>query len=89
MEEYAKRGRIWVWFNPPNPPIIVLRQATIRIVGEDENLGVKVMIDNGIIFCQVSNTRQIGHLIAFITWGSQKWNGATPSFIRRPNIIRG
>lgn len=67
IEEYARRGRIWVWFNPPIPPTKALSPAVAIRTGDEEKEGEKVIILRGIIFCHVKRIRQIGHLIAFIT----------------------
>lgn len=45
-----------------------------------------VMMRIGAIFCKVDRIQHISHEIEFITVGSQKWQGAIPSFIRRAKI---
>lgn len=51
-------------------------------IKEDEiNEAVEISTAMGTIFCHVVSTMQRGHLIAFITDGNQKWNGAIPSLI--------
>lgn len=44
--------------------------------------------DSGTIFCHVDRTKHIGHEIADITDGNQKWHGGSPNFTRSPRIIK-
>lgn len=83
-EEYAKRGRIWVWFSPPIPPTSAFNEATKKInedwIEEEDIIKTK----SGTTFCQVAKIRHMGQLMEFITEGNQKWNGAIPSFTSMP-----
>lgn len=72
IEEYARRGRSWVWFSPPNLPI---RAAAIRAKdkgpeSETENKDQIIII--GPIFCKVERIKQLIQEIPCIDWGNQK-----------------
>lgn len=45
-------------------------------------------MDRGPIFCQVSNIRPEEVLIPWVTSGTQKWNGAAPSFMMMEMVMR-
>lgn len=69
------------------PPMMALRVATT-----DRSVMFRVIFskkhnrNNGAIFCQVESRRQFVHEMEFITGGSQKWQGAAPSFSNSLNI---
>lgn len=88
IDEYARSGRIWVWFNPPSPPTRAFKDPRNKIKEEFTGSLDEIRTNKGIIFCQVVRRRQIGQLIAFIAEGNQKWNGAIPSFTIIPIKIK-
>lgn len=45
----------------------------------------KNILRRGNNFCQVDRIRHIGHERPAITFGNQKWAGATPALVIRPN----
>jgi len=68
---------------PPKLPII----QDIMMVMVIRKLNVKEIRMRGAIFCQVKINRAWDHSAYSITWGNQKWKGATPAFIVR-EIVR-
>lgn len=88
IEEYARSGRSCVWFIPPSPPIIAPNIPKYSGVSGYENRGILIKSQIGIIFCHVVSVRHIIHLSPDITLGSQKWHGAAPALIKRPNRNR-
>ena len=87
IEEYAIIFRSRVWLSPPQPPTITDMMAIVRsrlglMVGE-----IWYRIDSGAIFCHVSRIRPEDMEIPCVTSGTQKWNGASPSFIAKAVVI--
>lgn len=72
IEEYAIRGRIWVWFKPPSPPVSVDSAPNIISAGVDVGARRHEISAIGPIFCHVERRMQRGHLSVFITRGNQK-----------------
>lgn len=60
----------------------IVRSRLGLMVGE-----IWYRIDSGAIFCHVSRIRPEDMEIPCVTSGSQKWNGANPSFIARAVVI--
>lgn len=87
-DEYAKRGRSWVWLIPPTPPTNLPNDATnkIKVVWARMFLYIKIVI--GAIFCHVDRSIHNGHEILLITKGNQKWHGAAPILINNAVKIR-
>lgn len=88
IDEYASKGRIWVWFRPPRDPtktflvaITVIRRSVWFI---DEYINRRI---NGVNFCQVDRVKHKIHGREFITEGNQKWQGTIPAFIIRAIVI--
>ena len=77
IDEYARRGRSWVWFKPPK----ALTSRPIKMIGIISvllSVEEKIRIVMGAIFCHVAKIRHKGQLRAAIIGGSQKWQGAMP-----------
>lgn len=88
IDEYASRGRKWVWFIPSTPPIKAFNPAVIIINLLDWIL-YKVIIssDSGANFCHVDKIIQFIHDNDAITEGYQKWHGAIPNLISIATVI--
>ena len=88
IDEYAKRGRRWVWFIPSTPPTNALIPAVIIISVLDWVLyRVIIRSDKGASFCQVDRIMQFVHDNDAITDGYQKWHGAIPNLINIATVI--
>jgi len=77
IEEYVKISFMLIWLIPPINPI----RADKIIDVSRLKLFIKDNMINGAIFCHVKIIRHWGHSINIITWGNQKWRGATPAFV--------
>lgn len=88
IEEYARRGRRWDWLKAPLAPTKALKEARVRINIILMEKNRKLVSTKGAIFWIVVSNQQVGHGLAFMTLGNQKWHGAIPSFIVREIIIR-
>lgn len=62
--------------------VAIVRSRLGLMVGE-----IWYRIDSGAIFCHVSRIRPEDMEIPCVTSGTQKWNGASPSFIARAVVI--
>lgn len=87
IDEYAMILRSWVWFNPPQPPIAIdisdmIRRRSILMRGE-----IIYKTDRGASFCHVNKISPDISGIPWVTSGTQKWNGDSPSFIVRAIVI--
>lgn len=88
IDEYAKRGRRWVWFIPKAPPINALIPAVIIINVLDCVLySVIIRRESGASFCHVDKIMQFVHDKDAITDGYQKWHGAIPNLINIATVI--
>lgn len=81
IEENAKIFRIWVWLIPPQPPIRVDSNPNVSIRWRLVVWEIWISKAIGAIFCQVDKISPVWSVLPCRTSGSQKWNGATPSFI--------
>lgn len=79
-------ARIWVWFNPPIPPVIAPIDAIIIVIVEVIGWRIWVKIRIGAVFWIVAKIKHIGHDKEFIIAGNQKWHGAAPNLIRIATI---
>lgn len=87
IDEYASIFRRCVWFSPPHPPNSVdkmLKVISTCILSEGE---IWYMIEMGAIFCHVRSIIPDNSGIPCVTSGTQKWKGASPSFIARARVI--
>lgn len=87
IDEKAISFRIWVWFNPPKPPMVMDKIAMVNrmvwlIFTESES-----RIDIGASFCHVKIVRLVSVVEPCVTSGSQKWNGAAAIFIIRAKVM--
>lgn len=78
IEEKAINLRREVWFNPPIAPTkiekIIVREKNKMFKQKDSRI-------IGAIFCQVIKIKLLIQFKPSITFGNQKWKGATPLFI--------
>lgn len=87
IEEYAMIFRSWVWFSPPQPPMRIESAAMVvsifvLIVGI-----IWYRIDIGATFCQVRSSMPDDSGLPCVTSGTQKWNGAIPSFMAIDTVM--
>lgn len=79
--------RNWVWFSPPHPPMAMDASDIVRsrfklIIGEIVYSTVR-----GASFCHVSRISPDDRGIPCVTSGTQKWNGASPSFMVSASVM--
>lgn len=87
IDEYAIILRSWVWFSPPQPPTAIdisdiIERRFMLMRGE-----IIYKIDKGASFCHVNKINPDIRGIPWVTSGTQKWNGDSPNFIVRANVI--
>jgi len=70
-----------IWLIPPINPIMADKITDIIRL----KLFIKDNMTKGAIFCHVKIIKHWGHSIYNITWGNQKWRGATPAFVIKLN----
>lgn len=87
IDEYARIFRSWVWLRPPQPPSRIDMRAEEMIKGWLMVGEICMRIESGAIFCQVSKIIADKRVIPCVTSGTQKWNGASPSFIMRDRVM--
>ena len=87
MDEYAKRGRIWVWLIPPIAPIMAFTKIILVISSIGQEVAMFDNMNSGGIFCQVLKIKSILHLMFVMMGGSHMWHGAAPIFIKIENRI--
>lgn len=87
MDEYAIIFRSWVWLSPPQPPIAIdISDITKRISVLMSGI-IMYRTDSGASFCHVNRISPDISGIPWVTSGTQKWNGDSPSFIVRAIVI--
>jgi len=77
MEEYVKISFMLIWLIPPIKPMMadkVIDSMMLKLFKNDNMI-------KGAIFCHVKIIKHWGHSTYIITWGNQKWRGATPAFV--------
>lgn len=87
IEEYARIFRSWVWFNPPHPPKTTDNMDIESKISRLIEWEIWYRIDNGASFCQVRMIMPDDRGIPWVTSGTQKWNGASPSFMARAIVM--
>lgn len=88
IDEYAKRGRKWVWFIPIIPPINAFILAVIIIIVDNWDFILSIINRlRGASFCHVERIKQFIQDSDAITEGYQKWQGAIPNLINIAIII--
>ena len=87
IDEYAMIFRSWVWFSPPHPPIKIDNMAIVNIRFGLIDCEIWHSTDNGASFCHVSNSRPACSEMPWVTSGTQKWKGESPSFMARAMVI--
>jgi hypothetical protein len=70
IEEYAIKGRNFVWLIPPIE--LINKDSNIRIKNNLDLLNIKIIRVKGANFCQVDKIKQINQFIDCITDGNQK-----------------
>lgn len=73
---------MFFWFNPPRAPTKALIALAERAIF---NLMEEIRI-KGAIFCHVKIKIHWNQFKNILTWGNQKWNGASPAFISRAAV---
>lgn len=86
IDENAMIFRSWVWFSPPHPPIIMDASPSITIRNVFIDWAVISSRDSGANFCQVVKIIAVVVVVPCSTSGSQKWKGASPSFMARAAV---
>lgn len=71
IDEYARRGRSWVWLRPPQAPKRLLAIASSMMRVRWEMWSVLAQSPRGASFCQVIRRSPMGQGIPAITAGNQ------------------
>ena len=86
IEENAMIFRSCVWFSPPSPPTITDKDPITVRVSIEVWFHVRRSRVIGANFCHVMIISPVLNDDPCITSGSQKWAGASPSFIARATV---
>lgn len=86
IDEYAIIFRNWVWFSPPQPPIIMEAVAIKTNRNFEWLLDVRIMRLIGANFCHVAIMRAIFKVVPCMTSGNHRCIGASPIFIQRAMV---
>lgn len=86
IDEKAIIFRNCVWFNPPHPP----RKVDVNPSNNSSSVfrcwDVIIRMVSGASFCQVVSSSAVIVVDPCSTSGSQRWNGASPSFMAKATV---